>query len=321
MMTGQNKESPPAIVFHWIPGQAWYYSQDGVPSPTLRHSCECKNPVKTIFLITALCCFLVSAAHGAGIPTVDAGVIARQIIAYQQQLRDFETQLQQVNLNGEQLATLNRQFGQTLKQYDDYLQQVRGLQRVISRRDWKGLFQTLRNHYGISPYARIAQFGEAGRNAIDAEVDKLYRVPAEADLVRHRFAAAGVDPEPWVTQAQRHRARYEAYRDQLELAGDGNRELMERYRKIRSTKENFDLGDKSDLNALQTAVTTNFHIIDELQALNKIQNQRLLHNNHDYMHALSMAETQRRAEAERLERAVNRRTAPRSFRWRDLSMR
>ena len=342
MMTGQNKESPPAIVFHWIPGQARYDKLTGVPSPTVRHlyvasgdgfeirpltqrhSCECRNPVKIIFLIAALCCFLASAAYGAGIPTVDAGVIARQILAYQQQLRDFETQLRQVNLNSEQLATLNRQFSQTLKQYDDYLQQVRGLQRVISRKDWNGLFQVLKDQYGISPYSRIAKIGRsgsAGRSAIDAEVDKLYRVPAEADQVRHRFAAAGVDPEPWVTQAQRHRARYEAYRDQLELAGDGNRELMERYRKIRITKENFDLGDKSDLNALQTAVTTNFHMIDELQALNKIQNQRLLHSNHDYMHALSMAEAQRRAEAERLERVVNRRTASRSFRWRDLSMR
>ena len=107
----------------------------------------------------------------------------------------------------------------------------------------------------------------------------------------------------------------------MELAGDGNRELMERYRNVGITKENFDLGDKSDLNALQTAVTANFHIIDELQALNKIQNQRLLHGNHDYMHALSMAEAQRRAEAERLEQVVNRTTAPRSFRWRDLNMR
>lgn len=273
-------------------------------------------------LIPALCCFLISAAHAAGIPTVDAGVIARQIVAYQQQLRDFETQLQQVNLNSEQLTALNRQFSQTLKHYDDYLQQVRGLRRVISRKDWNGLFQALRNQYGISPYSRIAKSGGSGggRSAIDAEVDKLYQVPAEADQVRRRFAAAGVDPEPWAAQAQRHRARYEAYRDQLELAGDGSRELMERYRRIGITKENFNLGDKSDLNALQTAVTTNFHIIDELQALNKIQNQRLLHSNHDYMQALSMAQAQRRAEAERLERVVNRTTAPRSFRWRDLRL-
>ena len=201
--------------------------------------------------------------------------------------------MQQANLHNEQLSTLNRQFSQTLRQYDDYLQQVRGLQRVISRKDWNGLFQALRNQYGISPYSRIAKIsrtGNAAREAIDAEVDKLYRVPARADQVRRSFADAGMDPAPWEVQAQRHRARYEAYRDQLELAGDGNRELMERYRKVGITKENFDLGDKSDLNALQTAVTTNFHIIDELQALNKIQNQRLLHGNHDYMHALSMAE-------------------------------
>ena len=274
-------------------------------------------------LLPLLCCFLISAAHAGGIPTVDAGVIARQIRAYQQQLRDFETQLQQVNLNSEQLTMLNRQFSQSLKQYDDYLQQVRGLQRAISRKNWNALFQTLKNQYGISPYSRIANIGStggAGRSAIDAEVDKLYRVPAQAEQVRRRFAAASVDPEPWATQAQRHRARYEAYRDQLELARDGNRELMERYRKIGITKNNFDLGDKSDLNALQTAVTTNFHIIDELQALNKIHNQRLLHTNHDYIHALSMAQAQRRAEAERLERVVDRKTTPRSFRWRDLNL-
>ena len=129
--------------------------------------------------VPALCCLFIGAAHGAGIPTVDAGVIARQIIAYQQQLRDFEAQLQQVDLNSEQLAALNRQFSQTLKHYGDYLQQVRGLQRVISRKDWNGLFQALKNQYGISPYSRIANIGgsgSAGRSAIDAEVDKLYRV-------------------------------------------------------------------------------------------------------------------------------------------------
>ena len=281
------------------------------------------NPVKTILLSAALWFFHLSAAHAAGIPTVDAGVIARQIIAYQQQLRDFETQLQQVGLNSEQLAMLNRQFSQALQEYDDYLLQVRGLQRMISRQDWNRLFQVLTNQYGISPYSRIAnvnETGNAGRRAIDAEVDRLYRVPAEADQVRNQAATVGIDPEPWAAQAQRQRARYEAYRDQLELAKDGNRELLERHRKVGITKNNFDLGDKSDLNALHTAVTAHFHVIDELQALNKIQNQRLLHGNHEYMQALSGAEAQRQAEAARLERAVNREPPARSFRWRDLNM-
>ena len=274
-------------------------------------------------LLPTLCLLLVSAAHAVGIPTVDVGVIAEQIRAFQQQLRDFEAQLLQVNLNSEQLNTLNRQFSQTLRQYDDYLQQVRGLQRLISRQDWNRLFQTLNRQYGVSPYSRITQLseaGNAGRRAIDAEVDKLYRVPTEAEQVRQQFAASGADPEPWFTQAQQHRARYEAYRDQLEFARDGNRELLERYRKIGITKNNFDLGDKSDLNALHTSVTTQFHIIDELQALNKIQQQHLLHSNHEYIHALSVAEAQRRAEAARLERVVQQQTTPRRFRWRDLTL-
>ena len=277
--------------------------------------------IRIILLLPVLS--LITWVHAAGIPTVDAGVIAQQIRAYQQQLRDFETQLRQVSLNSEQLTALNRQFSQTLKEYDDYLQQVRGLQRVISRKDWNGLFQTLKHQYGISPYSRIAKIsevGNAGRRAIDSEVDKLYSIPAEADQVRRQFASAGVDPEPWAVQAQRHRARYQAYRDQLEIAKDGNRELLERYRKVGITKDNFELGDKSDLNALQTAVTADFHIIDELQALNKIQNQRLLHTNHEYIYALSMAEAQRQAEAERLERAINEKRTLRSFRWRDLQL-
>ena len=279
--------------------------------------------LKTLFLLAMFWLSLVCFARSAGIPTVDVGVIAQQIRAYQQLLRDFEIQLQQVNLNGEQLSMLNRQFSQTLKEYDDYLRQVRGLQRVISRKDWEGLFQTLRNQYGISPYSRIVKInrgGNAGRDAIDAEVEKLYQVPAQADQVRHRFTAAGVDPEAWTRQAQRHRARYEAYRDQLELARDSNRELLERYRKVGTTKDNFDLGDKSDLNALHTAVTAQFHAIDELQALNKTQNQRLLHGNHDYIQALSAAQAQRRAEAERLQRVANELPPSHAFRWRTMKL-
>jgi len=279
--------------------------------------------MRTLFLIPALCCLLISAVHGAGIPTVDVGVIAQQIRAYQQLLRDFEIQLQQVGLDAEQLTLLNRQFSQTLKEYDDYLQQVRGLQRVISRKDWEGLFQELRNQYGISPYARIATnsaAGQTGRDAIDTEVGQLYQIPTQTEQVRRQLAAARLDPEPWALQAQRQRARYEAYRDQLELARDGNRELLERYRNVKVTKDNFNLGDKSDLNALHTGVTANFHIIDELQALNKIQNQQLLHANHGYIQALSVAEAQRRAEAARLEQVANRARATRAFRWRDLRL-
>ena len=264
---------------------------------------------------------LITAVHAAGIPTVDIGVIAQQIRSYQQQLRDFETQLQQADLADEQLTMLNRQFSQTLKEYGDYLEQVKGLHRVISRQDWDSLFQTLINYYGVSPYSRIAgshEAGAAGRNAIDAELSKLYNVPAEVDQVRQQMSSAGIDPEPWVTQAQRHRKRYEVYRDQLELAKDSNRELQERYRKVGITKKNFSLADKSALNALQTAVTTNFHIIDELQALNKVRNQQLLYTNHDYIQALSAAEAQRQAEAERLEKALNREKPSTGFRWRDL---
>ena len=317
-----------------IQGQAQEYCNPGQKSSETGHCPECYinkrdyslcwyNGWLIRFGLLLLGISLISGVHAAGIPTVDVGVIAQQIRSYQQQLKDFETQLQQVSLNSEQLTTLNRQFSQTLQEYDDYLQQVKGLHRVISRKDWNGLFQTLRNYYGISPYSRIAKIhevGNVGRGAIDSEVGKLYTVPVEVDQVRRQIATVGIDPEPWVTQAQRHRARYEAYRDQLELAKDSNRELLERYRKIWLTKNNFNLGDKSDLNALQTAVTSNFHIIDELQALNKIQNQRLLHTNHEYMQALSMAEAQRQAEAARLEKVVNSEKTLRSFRWRDLNM-
>ena len=75
------------------------------------------------------------------------------------------------------------------------------------------------------------------------------------------------------------------------------------------------MGDKSDLNALHTIATANFHLLDELQALNRIQHQRLLHEDHDYMEALSAAEAQRAAEAARLQEAVNRAPGPRAFRW------
>ena len=266
----------------------------------------------------AMILFLGDGAQSAGIPTVDAGALAQQIRAYQQQLRDFESQLAQVGLNRDQLAALNRQFDQTLKEYDDYLRQMRGLGNVISRKDWAGLFQTLKHRHGVSAYSRIpvvTATGEAGRRVIDAQVGSLYAVPADADEVRQALEALGLDPSPWVAAAERRRARYEAYRDQLESVKDGNQALLARHRKVKTTKDNFDLGDKSDLNALHTIATANFHLIDELQALNRIQHQRLLHEDHDYMEALSAAEAQRAAEAARLQEALNRARGPRSFRW------
>ena len=274
-------------------------------------------------LAPALGFLLAAEVYSAGIPTVDVGVIAQQIRSYQQQLRDFETQLEQVGINSEQLTVLNKQFSQTIREYNDYLQQVKGLHHVISRKDWNDLFQALRNQYGVSAYSRVAVMntgGEAGRQEIDAQVGTLYNVPAKIPDVRRQIEAVSLDSEPWVIHAEKQRARYEAYRDQLEIAKDSNRELLERYRKIRITKDNFNLADKSDLNALQTGVTSNFHIIDELQALNKIQSQRLLHANHEYMQALSAAEAQRQAEVARLERVVNENKPARSFRWSDLNV-
>ena len=257
-------------------------------------------------------------AYCTGIPTVDVGLIAQQTLAYQQQLRAYETQLRQVGLGTRQLTMLNRQFSQTLREYNDYLQQVRGLQHVISRRDWNSLFQTLRRHYGVSAYARVAteqQTGKAGRTAIDQQVRALYAVPEQVEKVRRQVDAAGLDAAPWVTQAQRQWARYEAYRDQLEFARDSSRELSERHHRVGQTKQNFDLGDKSDLNALHTAVTSNFHVIDELQALNKIQNQHLLHANHEFMQALSGIEAARQAELSRAQRLLEQPASSGSLSW------
>lgn len=264
--------------------------------------------------------FLVD-VHSAGIPTVDAGVIAQQIRSYQQQLRDFETQLRQAGINTEQLITLNKQFSQALREYNDYLQQVRGLHRVISRQDWEGLFQVLKYQYGVSAYSRIPGMnagGTTGRQQIDAQVSAMYTVPAEAGEVRRQIEAIGADPGPWLIDAERRQARYAAYRDQLEIVKDNNRELRERHRNVKKTRNHFEITDKSDLNALQTMVTANFHVIDELQALNKIQGERLLHGNHDYIHALSVAEAQRKVEVTRLEEVISRARPTRSFRWSGL---
>ena len=196
----------------------------------------------------ALSFFLGAGAQSAGIPTVDAGVIAQQIRAYQHQLRDFESQLAQVGLNRDQLGALNRQFSQTLKEYEDYLRQVRGLGNVISRKDWAGLFQTLKHRHGVSAYSRIpivTATGDAGRRVIDAQVGSLYAVPAAADEVRQGLESIGLDPSPWVAAAERRRARYEAYRDQLEVVKDSNQALLERHSRSKPRRTTLIWGTKA----------------------------------------------------------------------------
>ena len=81
--------------------------------------------------------------------------------------------------------------------------------------------------------------GQAGRQAIDLQVGALYTVPAKAADVRRQIEATGAGPEPWVINAERQRARYEAYRDQLEIAKDSNLELLERLQEDQDNKRQF----------------------------------------------------------------------------------
>lgn len=68
------------------------------------------------FILQTACFLLVTSSFGAGIPTVDVASIARQVMGYEQQLRDYTNQIQQLQ---QQMQMVDMQ-SKNLKNLDNY---------------------------------------------------------------------------------------------------------------------------------------------------------------------------------------------------------
>ena len=267
--------------------------------------------------------FLPLLVSAGGIPVIDATAIARQITQYQQTLRDYSNQLRQLGMENNQYLQMIKDYNQQIKEYQDYLRQVKGLKSVISRKDWNGLFHKVSSYYGSGSYSKIATItgtGSVVRDQIDSKIGNIYAVPATATSVGQEMGQIVDDPEPWVSVADKQRLLYEKYRSQMEIVAKNNQEILKRSNNIERSRAIMNLEDKTDLQTIQNIATSNYHIVDELQANNQIQNQVLLHQNQRIIRELDAAETMRRREYERLLELQNRPVQKHTFHWSDVEL-
>ncbi len=264
---------------------------------------------------------LPSFVHSGGIPVIDATAIARQITQYQQTLKDYSTQLKTLGVENQQHLQMVKDYQQQIKEYKDYLHQVQGLRNIISRKDWDALFHTVSSYYGTGTYAGIAtniNSGASLRDHIDRSIGELYSIPPKTTEVSKQMSPLVRNSQAWLETAGKRRNLYEQYRSQMEIVARNNNELSSRSNKIQRSRSLFKLDDKTDLQALQNVATSNYHILDELQASNQIQNQVLLHQNQRVIQALDAAESVRLREYQRLKALLNRPVQKNSFHWSEV---
>ena len=273
--------------------------------------------------LIVLLLLLPTLVSAGGIPVIDTTAIARQITQYQQTLRDYANQLRQLGVENKQYVQMIRDYNQQLKEYQDYLRQVQGLKNIISRKDWDALFHKVSSYYGSGTYAEIPKLtgtGQTLRDQIDNRVGELYAIPATGSSVGQDMSQLVDDPEPWVSVADKQRALYEKYRSQMEIVARNNAELKNRSRNVDDARSFLSLDNKTDLQTMHNLATSNYLIIDELQANNQIQNQILLHQNQRIIQELDAAETVRRREHNRLVDVTNRPVQKHTFHWSDVDL-
>ncbi len=156
------------------------------------------------------------------------------------------------------------------------------------------------------------------RDHIDRSIGELYSIPPKTTEVSKQMSPLVRNSQAWLETAGKRRNLYEQYRSQMQIVAHNNNELSSRSNKIQRSRSLFKLDDKTDLQALQNVATSNYHILDELQASNQIQNQVLLHQNQRVIQALDAAESVRLREYQRLKALLNRPVQKNSFHWSEV---
>ncbi|WP_330927118.1 hypothetical protein [Candidatus Sororendozoicomonas aggregata] len=110
--------------------------------------------LKQLFIVALSAIFISSApsSKGNGIPTVDVANLAQQLVQYQQLLTEYDTLLQQVGIDSDQLLTILDQYEQALLEYKHLIRQATALQEKMDKKDWLGLWEQANEAYKYSPY-------------------------------------------------------------------------------------------------------------------------------------------------------------------------
>ncbi len=243
-----------------------------------------RKPLVVILILGCVWTTSTPSVSASGIPTVDVAAIAQQLTSYTTQLLEFQEALAQTGLGQSQLAQMLIDYEQTLREYRSYLNQIRGLQRIIDQADWKKILKIIvESPYGQDILAEIPLLKPDDPDYKEQVRDRMAEYgtyPKRTDEVIEDVTDLGVSEDeaaPFVEYNQQLNKRFGQSVQQFNMTSVNNKGIEERTEKLNNYGDRIlSLGDESDLATLQLMVSQQNLLGHQMEANTLAVNQLLL---------------------------------------------
>ena len=268
------------------------------------------------FRLKKLCAAIVIAitamgpAHSpaSGFPVVDIASIAQAVSDYSNQLLQYTEQMQQTILEQSQLAQLIATYEQTMTSYYHMLSQMKGLERMMSQRDYAAMLKKFSNvidsYPGNTPNFQSKEWIAKGK-----DLTRMYNRVAEAkdleDAIRAVPFDAGSQERAGVAANQAFTLEQMAVGQSL-YSEQMNEELLINVERSKEVSDQLrTLGPEDHLATLQLMALQNELSVDAAQQSNAIANAQLQYSNQMPQHFFARQNQARMATLKEADAKIN----------------
>ena len=247
-------------------------------------------------------------APASGFPVVDIASVAQAVADYSNQLLQYTEQMQQTIFQESQLAQLVATYEQTMTSYYHMLTQMKGLQRLIDRRDYMAIMKKFSNVIDMYP-GNAPDFKSKEWIAKGKDLSRMYSRVSDARDLEDAIRAIPFDAKS--QELQETAAQQANTMDQMavgqSLFSEGmNDELLtnvERAGEVATKRRS--LGPEDHLATLQLMAEQNELTIESDQQANAIANAQLQYSNQMPAHFFARQNLARQATLKETEQALN----------------
>lgn len=247
-------------------------------------------------------------APASGFPVVDIASVAQAVADYSNQLLQYTEQMQQTIFQESQLAQLVATYEQTMTSYYHMLTQMKGLQRLIDRRDYMAIMKKFSNVIDMYP-GNAPDFKSKEWIAKGKDLSRMYSRVSDARDLEDAIRAIPFDAKS--QELQETAAQQANTMDQMavgqSLFSEGmNDELLtnvERAGEVATKRRS--LGPEDHLATLQLMAEQNELTIESDQQANAIANAQLQYSNQMPAHFFARQNLARQATLKETEQTLN----------------
>ncbi|MGP5108083.1 hypothetical protein [Pseudomonas helleri] len=268
------------------------------------------------FRLKKLCAAIVMAvtamgpayAPASGFPVIDIASVAQSVADYSNQLLQYTEQMQQTIFQESQLAQLVATYEQTMTSYYHMLTQMKGLQRLIDRRDYMAIMTKFSNVIDMYP-GNAPDFKSKEWIAKGKDLSRMYNRVSDARDLETAIRAIPFDAKSQKIQekaAQQANTMDQMAVGQSLFSESMNDELLtnvERAGEVADKRRS--LGPEDHLATLQLMAEQNELAIESDQQANAIANAQLQYSNQLPAHFFARQNLARQATLKGAEQQLN----------------